>query len=238
VSETKIAATNRLRQEKRWEKASRYRNDQRRRLRAEGMKRRDAHEEAWRLMLKTFPPYDRDGNVHYLALGDFPPQCLPESCQPEITDVWRVYCLLMSFCCFVQGGLADANGGVVATLRRLRLEDPEMPRRKIPAEGTFRLHRWAFFTDPLGFLDLADATFQKTLERLEGDADDVEATRQELRSFLSGLPALRQAVRDHWSDEEQLKELQREFDLKHSRPQSEENSLRAGAGAREHNRLH
>jgi hypothetical protein len=28
-----------------------------------------------------------------------------------------------------------------------------------PAEGTVRFHRWAFFTDPPGFLELAGATF-------------------------------------------------------------------------------
>ena len=53
-AEAKIVATHRLRKENRWEAATLFRDEQRERLRADGMKRREAREESWRLMLEKF----------------------------------------------------------------------------------------------------------------------------------------------------------------------------------------
>ena len=60
TTESKIVATERLRSEGRWEEASLYRDEQRRRLREEGMTRREAREESWRLTLKKYPPAEFD----------------------------------------------------------------------------------------------------------------------------------------------------------------------------------
>jgi len=54
MTESKIVATDRLRQEGRWEVASWYRDRQRQRLRREGLTRREAREKAWEGMLEKF----------------------------------------------------------------------------------------------------------------------------------------------------------------------------------------
>lgn len=53
--ESKIVATHRLRREGVWEDARWFREQERQRLRAEGMGRRETKEEAWRLMFEDPP---------------------------------------------------------------------------------------------------------------------------------------------------------------------------------------
>jgi hypothetical protein len=53
--ESKIAVTERLRREGRWTEASEFREQERQRLRQEGMGKEEAKEEAWRLMAERFP---------------------------------------------------------------------------------------------------------------------------------------------------------------------------------------
>lgn len=54
--ESKIEATERLRREGRWDKASQFRDEQRIRLKEQGFSSTDAKEKAWELMLEAFPP--------------------------------------------------------------------------------------------------------------------------------------------------------------------------------------
>src|SRR5881394_1073934 len=54
--ESRIVATDRLRKEKRWEEASRFRDEVRRQLRAAGKPRAEANDAAWEAMLDRFPP--------------------------------------------------------------------------------------------------------------------------------------------------------------------------------------
>jgi len=70
TTESKIVATDRLRSEDRWEEASLYRDEQRRRLRAEGKTRRETSEEAWRLMIEEFPPVLHDDEDDYEDEGE------------------------------------------------------------------------------------------------------------------------------------------------------------------------
>lgn len=56
MTESKIEITERLRGEGRWSEASRYKDETLRGLRAEGMKKAEAAEEAWRRMAEKFPP--------------------------------------------------------------------------------------------------------------------------------------------------------------------------------------
>lgn len=55
-AESKIDATDRLRQEGRWDEASRYRDEVRRSLKAEGKPAAEAKELAWAAMLEKYPP--------------------------------------------------------------------------------------------------------------------------------------------------------------------------------------
>ena len=54
--ESKIAATERLRREGRWDEASQHRDEIRRQLRADGKSKIEAGEAAWQAMIQEFPP--------------------------------------------------------------------------------------------------------------------------------------------------------------------------------------
>ena len=56
MTESRIAVTDRLRQEGRWEEACLYRDNIRKQLRADGMARADANDRAWEAMVEKFPP--------------------------------------------------------------------------------------------------------------------------------------------------------------------------------------
>ena len=116
-----------------------------------------------------------------------PPRCLPV---PEVTNVWRVYCEVKGWCCYVTPGLVDADGALEATEHRLRCE-ARKPREKISCNGVAELWDRAFLGDTMEFLDFARETFEGTLAQLEGDDPAIEATREELRCFIRGLPDLK-----------------------------------------------
>jgi hypothetical protein len=56
MTESKIALTERLRREGRWPEASKFKDEVKTKLRAEGMKRAEAGEQAWQEMAEKFPP--------------------------------------------------------------------------------------------------------------------------------------------------------------------------------------
>ena len=58
--ESKIEATDRLRQEGRWEDASSFRDQVRQEMKAGGATRNEANEQAWIRMLERFPPLDAE----------------------------------------------------------------------------------------------------------------------------------------------------------------------------------
>ena len=96
--ESKIAATDRLRREGRWDEASQFRDDQRMKLRNAGIKGSAAKEEAWRIMLNWYPPIQRDCTQHFLHLAAYPP-IDRESAHPDFPAAWLTY--LHNAGCFV-----------------------------------------------------------------------------------------------------------------------------------------
>ncbi len=56
MNESKIDLTERLRQEGRWSEASKSKDEIVKKLRADGMKRTEAREEAWEKMSEAYPP--------------------------------------------------------------------------------------------------------------------------------------------------------------------------------------
>ena len=69
MTESKISATERLRREGRWDEASCYRDDARKKYKAEGMARTEANDAAWEAMIKKFSP---------LPVDDSPDESLQE----------------------------------------------------------------------------------------------------------------------------------------------------------------
>jgi len=197
MSESRIVLTDRLRAEGRWNEASEFRDRERQRLRDEGWSRREANQESWRLMEEEFPPPDCEGRASYYALADFPPECIPDHLQPQFNSVWAVYCRLKAYACLCQPGLTEANGGLAATEARLRASDPERDP-DLDVELTNSVLQTAFEDDPLAFLDRAAQTFRNACGAVVGMSQVEKATRAELAAFESGMPALRQALIDHW----------------------------------------
>lgn len=60
---SKISLTERLRAEGRWAEASRFKDEAVKRLRASGMKRSEAREQAWEEMAEAYPPIDPEAQV-------------------------------------------------------------------------------------------------------------------------------------------------------------------------------
>jgi len=60
IQESKIVATERLRREGRWEEASMYRDEIRKKARADGHSKADANEQAWQAMSQQYPPLPQD----------------------------------------------------------------------------------------------------------------------------------------------------------------------------------
>jgi hypothetical protein len=54
--ESKIELTDRLRNERRWKEACEFCEQERQRLRAEGLSKADANERSWQAMAERFPP--------------------------------------------------------------------------------------------------------------------------------------------------------------------------------------
>lgn len=222
-TETPLEATERLRQEGRWEAARRYCERQRLRLRSEGKPRKEAREEAWELTIEAYAPPDHEAFARYMELATYPPTSCPQTIQRGFTDIWAVVCHFKAEC-YMYHVLAGEDDSLSATRVRLGLEDPEalaavceaestdlwqaVPQADPPAalpdrcsiKGTFALHAWAI-EFPLLFLDLAQTTLTKVMNTVSGTSSLAEATKAELRALLDGLPSLREAVLKHWPAE-------------------------------------
>lgn len=63
MDESKIDVTERLRREGRWSEASKFKDETVKKLRAEGMKRPEAGEQARETMAKACPPIDPEAQM-------------------------------------------------------------------------------------------------------------------------------------------------------------------------------
>ena len=92
--ESKIEATHRLQADGRWDEASRYRDQQRKHFKAQGLKRAEANDKAWEAMIEEYPPADIDDVLFYYTLAKFPPSTSHKVSDrsPEFLDVWWALC--------------------------------------------------------------------------------------------------------------------------------------------------
>jgi len=94
VEESKIAATHRIQADGRWEEASLFRDERRKKYKTQGLKRAEANEKAWQAMIDEFPPEDEDDVLFYVALAKHLPSTMyniPDP-TPEFTDTWYAQC--------------------------------------------------------------------------------------------------------------------------------------------------
>lgn len=85
MSESKVVAMDRLRQDGRWSEASEFRDKIRKELRASGMNRSQAAEEAWIRMMAEYPASDTDAGEVPTSELDWPPG-LTEETEQEALD--------------------------------------------------------------------------------------------------------------------------------------------------------
>ena len=102
--ESRIEATDRLRREGRWEAASHAREEKRQQLRAEGLKRADANDQAWRWMIDEFTPLADDEirideSCNLAAMAHYPPKCdgIDADGEAAMSDIWWVLSHLLAW---------------------------------------------------------------------------------------------------------------------------------------------
>ncbi len=90
IKESKIAATDRLRREDRWEEAQQYRDEIRKKLLADGMKRAQARDASWETMLEKYPRI-ADATGSEALDSDLPPEWFAAGTPDLAADFLWVY---------------------------------------------------------------------------------------------------------------------------------------------------
>lgn len=193
MRESKIELTERLRREGRWAEASKRKDEMVKLLRAEGMKRTEATEEAWRRLAVEYPPLpstlepepgdDKDDSegVAVVLAGS---SALP--------DAWGE---------LHETALFDAEVEWVHQNRVLVVEERaagksllhwERARKPAPSYGAVNLMEYAA-TNRKGFMDI----LQKVKPGDSGDAENVRREKMSIAEIQQVLGELNQ----QWADE-------------------------------------
>jgi hypothetical protein len=182
--ETKIAATNRLQRNGRWEQASKYRGEQRKKFRSEGLTKKAANEKAWEAMMLKYPAPDTDEFVFYLAMSKFTPL------DSETNIFICVYCrvrALLHFTCPTEMSQLD---GPVAE-RRLEPQ-VELPPTLQDAVDRFNNLLEFSFEHTVDFLGHASEVFGKAV------ALSAESTRLE-QGLVRSIPVMQRIVQQRFA---------------------------------------
>lgn len=87
MTESKVVAMDRLRQDGRWNEASEFRDRVRTELRASGMNRSQAAEEAWVRMIAEYPPVESEAGEGLLVEPEWPSGLTDEDEQEALKSV-------------------------------------------------------------------------------------------------------------------------------------------------------
>jgi len=188
ATESKIEATDRLRAEGLWGEASVYRDEQRRRLRAEGMPRREAAKKAWELMLEKYPPVSDEElvqDIGYMSLCAIKHlhDLYPQESGPGLPDFRLVY-----------SGWHTLSGSLAATFGETCIPDVKVMLAEAQAEARDdreRHYQHFAVARPVRFLlTVAQPSFEWMLGEMEAGriADDDGLRREELRQYLDEMP--------------------------------------------------
>lgn len=167
--ESKIALTHRLYREGRWDDATIARDEERQRLRTEGMNRRESNEASWKWMAEHFPPLtDQEvrwrPSAEFLAMAEFPIDHPVVEAKGELPfpKVWEFLCYWFARQIQID---ADDMVGVIAVERYTE----EARRRAGPA------------LTPVAAMDKLEAV----LQRLDADPSADRRLWDELDGFRS-----------------------------------------------------
>ena len=172
--ESKIAATDRLRQEGRWDEASRFRDDQRLKLKEAGIKGSAAKEEAWRIMLDWYPPIQQDCTEHFLHLAAYPP-IDRNSAHPDFPAAWLAYCTMQAVSSLL---LEDPTAtAVAAKILEIAIEAAASGEEEAVV-------RRAFDETEEVFESIVAPAFVAQLARLKGTDQVTQSQRAEIERHL------------------------------------------------------
>lgn len=191
MSESRIEITKRLRKAGRWDKACDFRDEARKRARAEGLTRKEANDRAWAEMADEFPPMSEDEIAAYpstvwVTLGHFPPSLphLDEEGEPEFVaiDFGIHIAIALLHACMNRSFLGEYRTTSVAIKHLIECQAGQEFRRTVAYA----------LTDPVGFLvGPALEKLQSVEDRLieaenRGEQLD-ELTRKLIPSMLRSL---------------------------------------------------
>lgn len=167
--ESRAAVTNRLRRERRWERACQFREQHRQQLRDKGVPRRDAVNQAWTAMIERFPPLSSQEIVwgfacEYTAMAAFPPrepsQLLDEDGEISMACAWWTFWHTAGrLICLCADDLAGAS-----VLAKQMVCDDQAPADAVAfCESAFVAPRGTLMT-------ITDGKFRAVIGRLNGEA--------------------------------------------------------------------
>lgn len=206
--ESRIEVTRRLQSEGRWDEASACRDEERMRLRREGLTRRESNERAWAWMIEEFAPLSEQeirwqATCEYLAMAESPIRHPDLNGAGELAfeAAWWVTCYLLARDEQLRKGNA-ADAEPVERLMVSRFTSPE-----VAALGMYGLLR------PQEFLQGITKRFDLAIERLEADpagdqrlVEEMAAVRDEAGEVAERMRARARAASGGDVDDSPLRE--------------------------------
>lgn len=205
--ESKIEATHRLQREDRWNLASRYRDAQRLRLKAEGRTRAEAREEAWRLMIDRFRPLDESAGPWPRYVEYCPPVLRNAEVQPVFNVcwnwVWQVVSLVADEDAALRESLAGCNeeSGERLWWLHQRLPLDELSQAREICLITDRIADKLMLPEASPLIRWAEPTLREALDRVEPELLDGEyATLSHLflEKLVGAIPVLIESIQFFW----------------------------------------
>jgi len=181
--ESKIAMTDRLRREGRWQDACLCREDERKRLREGGASRQESNDIAWELMVEVYSDHLTDDQIDWYEasqatqIADLPPNCdgVDHESEPSMRDVWWAYCTLKA--CNSRMQKNDAEGAK-------HVRDCMWQCSPTPGAETLNLLAAA---DPVQFLDQVVIKFNAAIQRIDNES----FARRDLLEHLDHIKKMR-----------------------------------------------
>ena len=175
LKESKIEITKRLQRDGRWDAASQFRCDERRRLRALGRPRDEANEQAWESMGEKYPS-DEDRAAAMVQAANSPPV---DCGSPEVANAWYAFHAVL-----LLADIPDREVGSKACGDLLS---------QPPSEAV----REMFNSDLRKLFDWVERAFTQEIERRRNASKEInDSVADELAGYVERLPALKEMLRD------------------------------------------
>lgn len=201
--ESKISATHRLQREDRWDLASRYRDSERLRLRADGKTRAEARESSWQRMIEKFQPVDESAGTWPQLVETCPPLLSNGEAQPALNAVWSPVWQVISFVADQDADLRSSLAGCdeKSAERLWWLRRELTPDRRLATENrcptTQQTAGELTFPEPTPLLRWAEPILLDS-EVVEPEGEYSRLSRLYFEKLVASLPAVVEAIHVFW----------------------------------------